>query len=343
MKLDSHSVYIRISYLSRFSEKLLFSLYGILLLLSSTSISASESDKIRIAMSATPLSSPFIVASEKGYFKDVGVDVEIKQVKGGHLAFESLVKGEADIATSSEAVVMFNSFKRNDFSLFCTFVTSDNDVKILARSDKGINEVSDLKGKKVGTILGASAHFFLSQTLLLSGIPEKEVQISALKPEDATKLLQENKLDAVVTWEPYAYLAQKSLADKVKLIKHDKVYVETFNAITMRDYAKKNINKLSKITQALIKATKYIKQNTVESQKIVATVLAEEPDVIKNTWHNFLFSVGLSQWLLTSMETEARWAQSNKFLQTAKIPNYIDFINTKPLENTAPKQITIYK
>jgi len=73
--------------LSPFSEKLLFSLYGILLLLSPASISANESDVVRVAMAVSPLSSPFIIAHEKGYFKDAGVNVKIKQVKGGHLAF----------------------------------------------------------------------------------------------------------------------------------------------------------------------------------------------------------------------------------------------------------------
>ena len=110
----------------------------------------------------------------------------------------------------------------------------------------------------------------------------------------------------------------------------------------MRDYAKKNIAKLNKITKALIKATDYIKHNTEETQVIVARVLRKELHVIESTWQDFIFSVGLKQWLLTSMETEARWAMEHDFLKTKEIPNYIDFINTKPLENVAPKLMSIY-
>lgn len=303
---------------------------------------ANEKDVVRIAMSTTPLSSPFIIAHEKGYFKELGLNVEIKQVKGGFLAFKSLISGEADIATSSEAVVMFNSFKRNDFSIFSTFVTSDNDVKILARSDSGINKISDLKGKKVGTIIGTSAHFFLNHTLLMNGVSEKDVHISKLKPQDSKKILEEKQLDAIVTWEPYAYLAHKELGDKVKIIEHDRVYVETFNAISMKEYANKNEEILVKITQALMKAIQFIKDKPETTQKIVATVLDKELQVIRSTWSDFLFSVGLEQWLLTSLETEARWAIKYDFIKAKKLPNYMDFINTNPLNISAPDKISIY-
>ena len=317
-------------------------LISFVLTLSPTAIFADKNDIVRIAMSATPLSSPFIIAQQKGFFKELGINVEIKQVKGGHLSLNAVLAGEADIATSSEAVVMFNSFKRSDFSVFCTFVTSDNDVKIIARSDSGINSINALKGKKVGTILGTSAHFFLSYTLLMNGVSEDGITISNFKPHESIKLLKNKKLDAVVMWEPYAYLAQKELGNKVKVINHDRVYVETFNAISMREYANKNPDKLSAIIQALINATDYIKQHSEESQKIVAEVLAKDLSLVKTTWPDFSFSVGLNQWLLTSMENEARWAIKHEFLKVEEIPNYINFINRKPLNKVAPQRITIF-
>lgn len=342
MKPDKQQSKCLIFYYLYFPERLITLTLGLMFALNSVSLSANENDVVRIAMSTSPLSSPFIIANEKGYFKELGVDVEIQQVKGGNLALQTVLAGEADIATSSEAVVMFNSFKRNDFSLFCTFVTSDNDVKILARRESGIKNIGDLKGKKVGTIIGASAHFFLSHTLLMNGVNEKEVDISALKPQESAKVLSENKFDAVVTWEPYAYLAGMALGDKVHLIEHEKVYIETFNAISMNHYANKNQKKLSLVTKALIKATKYINNNPEKTQNIVAKVLAKDLNVIKSTWKDFVFSVGLNQWLLTSMEAEARWAIEQGILKTKEVPNYINFINIEPLKNVAPKKITIY-
>ncbi|MDH5600798.1 MAG: ABC transporter substrate-binding protein [Gammaproteobacteria bacterium] len=327
----------------RHPADVLFLLIGFLFIFTSTANVAGENKRVRIAMAISPLSSPFIIAFEKGYFKEVGLEVDIKQVKGGHLAFNTLAAGEADIATSSEAVVMFNSFKRNDFSLFCTFVNSDNDVKILAHRDSGIRSIHDLRGKKVATIKGTSAHFFLNHTLLMKGIAESELKISGFKPQQATHVLQNKQFDAVTTWEPFAHLAKKELGEDVIIVEHERVYIETFNAITKREYASKNKGTLIKITQALVKANKFINSKPAETQLIVAKKLNKKLDVIKSTWDDFSFAVRLDQWLLTSLEAEARWAMENGFVKEKEMPNYLEYINLEPLKKLAPEKVTIYK
>ena len=120
-------------------------------------LEAAEEKAVTVAMSLTPLSAPFIVADDRGYFAKNGLNVTIKDFVGGHRSIKAVFDGKADIATSSEVVVMFNSFKRSDFTIVCTFVTSDNDVKIITRKDTGIRVVQDLVGHRVGTVTGASA------------------------------------------------------------------------------------------------------------------------------------------------------------------------------------------
>lgn len=329
------------------SNKLLLKLNTLFfIILSLFTFNCSAADKIidiRVALSTSPLSSPFIIAKDQGYFKEENINIIFNNIKGGHLAMKRLLAGDADIATSSEAVVMFNSFKRNDFSLFCTFVTSDNDVKIISQTNKGINNIEDLKGKKIGTILGSSAHFFLSHTLLMNGIDESDVEISAIKAHESYIILQNDKLDAVVTWEPYAYQTQQKLGKLVKNIEHERVYTETFNAITMREYAKNNTVALSKVVTALSKATKYIKAYPKKSQLTVSKYLDKDLLTIKSTWNDFSFAVSLNQWLLTIMESEARWAIEHGFIKKQEIPDYLDFINTRPLEISAPKQVNIFR
>lgn len=333
---------MKTDYLAKFNCKSIYLIMAALIV--SPALDANTPpNTVRIAVSKSPLSAPFIIAYHNGYFKEAGIDVEFKYYNGGHRSAKALFSGKADIATASEAVVMFNSFTRQDYSLFCTFVTSDNDVKILAHTDSGIKTLQQLKGKKVGTILGSSAHFFLSQTLLMNGINEKDVQISPVNPEDSHKILHKKTLDAIVTWEPHAYLGKKELGDKGTFIKHDRAYIETFNAITMRDYASNNLAKLSAITKTLIKATKFIRENPAASQNIIAKTLNKDPLVVKETWKDFSFSVSLNQWLLTSLEAEARWAIEYKFTNKKDVPDYTEFINLAPLRKASPQNIFIFQ
>ena len=64
-----------------------------------------------LAMSLTPLSAPVIIAAEKGYFAKHGVTMTINGFVGGHRSMKAMLGGQAHMATSSEAVVMFQSFR----------------------------------------------------------------------------------------------------------------------------------------------------------------------------------------------------------------------------------------
>ena len=116
---------------------------------------------VRMAISSTPLSAPFIIAIENGYFTQQGVKPIPTLYQGGHRTISAVFAGDADIATSSEAVVMFNAFKRNDFRVLATFVSSDNDNKILAPVDRNIKSIGDLRGRKIGTIPVSYTHLTL--------------------------------------------------------------------------------------------------------------------------------------------------------------------------------------
>ena len=128
--------------------------------------SALSTEPLKISVSRTPLSLPLYVAESLGYFEDEGVKIKINDVIGGHRAMQQLYEGDADLATSSETVVMFHSFKHNDFAIIASFVTSTDDIKIITRSESGISHPKQLAGKLVGTVLGSSSHYYLETTLL---------------------------------------------------------------------------------------------------------------------------------------------------------------------------------
>jgi NitT/TauT family transport system substrate-binding protein len=304
---------------------------------------AAKAERVRVAMSTTPLSAPFIIADEMGYFTENGLDVELKEVIGGHRAIRAVFKGEADLATSSEAVVMFNSFERADFAVLCTFVSSDNDVKIITRRDSGIERVGDLAGHRVGTILGASAQFFLDETLVLNGINRSTMEIVHVNPETSPEALELGDVDAVVTWEPFAYLTLTRLGNAAVVVPHDRAYIETFNAIVMRDYAKRNQDVLRRMVRALIKASDFLVTRGEESQRMVAKRLGKDLAMIQAVWGDFSFGVSLHQWLLTTLEAQARWAVNNALVADQAPPNYLDFLLVEPLEQLDPQAVTIFR
>lgn len=304
---------------------------------------AKEKLPLTLAMSLTPLSSPTIIAEAKGFFAKNGLDVTIENFIGGHRTIEAVFDGQADIATSSEVVVMFNSFKRSDFAIICTFVTSDNDIKIITRKDTGIREVRDLKGRRIGTVTGASAQFFLDQSLMLAGIDDAQVDVVHVNPENSPSSLADGDVDAVVVWEPWAYLTKKNLGGNAVVVPHGRIYTETFNAVALRDYVDKNPDVMERFVRALIDATEFLNAHPEESQLIVAKRIDADIDSVKAVWGDLNFGVSLHQWLLTTLEAEARWATELQLVPDLGGPNYLDFLHLKALDEVRSEAVTVFR
>ncbi|MDX2503463.1 MAG: ABC transporter substrate-binding protein [Gammaproteobacteria bacterium] len=306
-------------------------------------LGGSHAEQIIIAVSVTPLSAPVVIAYEQGYFSEQGLNIHLQEYLGGMRTAQALFKGKAHFATSSEAVVMFNSFERSDFVVIGTFVESDNDVKILTTDKTAIHTVKDLSGHRVGTIIGTSAHFFIDHTLLMNGVDTETVEIVKINPEDTSKYLLSGEVDAVASWEPFIFHGQTELGKSAVLVQHDNMYTETFNLIVMKEFARQNPRLLEKLLTALLQANRYINKNKDRAQKMVAKRFSKDLQVIQSTWKDFNFSLSLHQSLLTALESQGRWALERGFVKGDRVPNYLNYLMIEPLEKIDSSAVTVIR
>lgn len=283
------------------------------------------------------------VAENKGYFKDEGLDVEIKGFESGKASFVAMLEGKGiDISTVAPTPIMFQSFKRDDFSVLGTFTYSYEDVKVIGRKDRKIATADDLKGKKIGTPYGTTGQFFVEAFLTHNGLSASDVQVVDISPSSLPAAIQEGKVDAIVIWEPHAYKAQQILADNAVTLPSSNVYKETFNFMAMNSFAKRNPQALEKFLSAIQKATAFIKSDKTEAQSIVAQRLNLDTKVMEILWEQFVFELSLDQSLLKTLEDEARWAIQSKLVDTDTMPNYLGFIHTDALTHVSPQAVGLY-
>jgi NitT/TauT family transport system substrate-binding protein len=296
---------------------------------------------LTIAVSRSPLSLPLYVAEENGYFAAEGLQVRIEEVIGGHRAMQSMLDGKADLATVSETVVMFNSFKRNDFSILASFVSSNDDIKLVMRSNSGIGKISDLAGKRVGTILSTASHYYLDTLLLLSGVDHDRVKIIAMQPETMALALQKGEVDAVAVWEPYPFQILANVKD-ARLLSAPRFYSLTFNLAASRKLTEGEHNEdLLKLLRALNRAQQFIDTEPKKAQTIMKSRLGLEQAFVDWIWPRYNFRLSLDQSFLSTLESEARWARTQGHIKAAKSPNYLEFIYSKPLRQVLPGAVNI--
>lgn len=305
-------------------------------------------EKLTLGVETSLLSAAVWVAENKGYFQEEGLDLTIKKFDSGRLSFLAMLRGDEgiDMSTVAPTPIMFSSFDRQDFFIFATFIYSYEDVKLIARKDKGIITATDLKGKKIGTPMGTTGQFFTEVFLVLNGLLASEVEVIDIAPSDLPGALENNQVDAIVIWEPHAYNAQKLLGDKAVRLPSSDVYKETFNFVVMKDFAMNHPEVLKKFLRAIDRATTFIKEHKEESKEchdIVAERLNLDKEITETLWDDFVFEISLDQSLITILEDEARWAIKNNLTDEKKIPNYLNYIYLEALEAVKPEAVTIIK
>ena len=324
------------------SSARLLGLLGLLVL--SLVPAAGMAQNLTNAVSRTSLSLPLYVAETQKLFADEGLSVQTRECIGGQRCITQLFDGQAQLATASELPVMFHSFARADYAIVATFVTSPRSIKLVARKSAGVASAGQLVGKRVGTVKGTSAHYFLDSFLLFNGVDPKRVDVVALAPEEIEPALREGKIDAAAIWEPFAQKALRALAGDGVALPSARIYTETFNLVASRTLIAQREAELVKVLRALARAQRFILEQPRQAQAILMARLQQDQAYIDATWSDFDYRLSLDQSLISTLEGQARWALREGHVPgDNRIPNYLTFVATEPLRKAEPAAVSVVK
>ncbi|HEY6237132.1 MAG TPA: NrtA/SsuA/CpmA family ABC transporter substrate-binding protein, partial [Candidatus Elarobacter sp.] len=245
---------------------------------------AAPREKVTLALGREPLAALAIIALDRKFFEAAGVDVAVKKYNSGNLALKGFLAGEADLATTADIPIAFESLARQDFSIVATIGSSDNEPRIVARKDRGIQAPEDLRGKRVATQKSSAVHFFLHMYLLQHGMTVEDVQLSFMKPEELVKALVDGQIDAFSMREPFVSQALAPLGDNALVFMQPGLYRKTFNVVAHNDLLKQRPLVLQRVLQALMQAETFALQQPEAAIAIVAQSLESKPAEIAGLW-----------------------------------------------------------
>lgn len=300
-------------------------------------------EKITIAYSATPDAVLAEVAQANGYFLQEGLDVTPLLHAYGKLALDDLLAEKADIATVAETPIMFAIMQGGKIAVIATIQTSNTGNAILARRDKGILTLGDLKGKKIAATLNTTSDFFLDTILSINRISRKDIEIVNMKAHEMADALADGDIDAASSCPSYTAMTRRKMDNLAIIFQDEDIYRWTFNVVASQEFIKKKPGTVKKILRALVKAEEFVKDNPADAQKIVSDFCAMEISVVRDVWSNSSFAATIDQALLLSLEDESRWAINTGLTEARKIPNYLEYIYLDGLTVVKPDAVRIVK
>jgi NitT/TauT family transport system substrate-binding protein len=282
------------------------------------------------------------VAQDQGFFQENGLDVEIEDYDAGKLAADALLAGEADIATAAEAVLVSNSFDHDDVRGWAV-IAGYQIQELIARKDRGIDEIADIKDKKLGVTRKSAAEFALGRFLTLNHLSFQDVEIVDLTPAEIVDAMGSGDIDAALTWEPHIYTLKQALGTTAISWPADSGQDTCFVLISKDAWLKAHPSAAERFLRALSQAETYVEDNDAEVRKFLQERFDYDPDYLQSVWPKYEYSVSLPQALLGTLEDQARWRIENGLTDDTDVPNFLDFLYLDALEATKPEAVTIIR
>lgn len=162
--------------------------------------------KITIGLMPDTDSIPFLIAEEKGFFKEEGIEVELQQYKSAMDRDSALQSGNLDGAVSDMLAAAFA--KSGGFDVKATSFT-DGRYTLLAGTGENATTVKELQGKEVGISKNTIMEYVTDQILRREGMTEDSIK-KVIVPQIPTRLemLQNGKLAAATLPEPMATISE---------------------------------------------------------------------------------------------------------------------------------------
>lgn len=200
---------------------------------------------------------------DRGSFAKQGLELEMRLFNTGLELFQALIGGSLDVL--STGAVLSNFPARGQGKVFLINDIEVATAQLWVRPDQGIKSFADLKGKRIATATGTTAHVFLDKALRANKIDPKDVEIVNQTMSAAVTSFVSGAVPAVALWVPFNVTVREKVAGAIKLADASAYYPEAAiidGWAAANSYFEPNKAILAKLIKGWAEANDYIVANS---------------------------------------------------------------------------------
>lgn len=283
------------------------------------------------------------VADQRQLFARQGLTARIERFLLGKQALQAVLDGKIDLAIVGDTPFALAVLRGARIATLGTVFESRKAIAIAGRRDSGISDAASLAGKRVGTVLGTNAEFFLDTMLEVHGVDRAKIEVIDLKAGDLVAAIRSKRVDAVTAWNPdLARMGQELGAQGVALYGED-LFVYRFLLVARQDYIEAHGPQVKALLTTLQHANDYIKANPEQARSVLEPIIGLSPELLKPSFDPADFTLVLDQSLLLTLSAQMRWATSKGLVKAGPAPDYLEFVRPGPLNAVAPDAVRIIR
>jgi NitT/TauT family transport system substrate-binding protein len=282
------------------------------------------------------------IAQHQGSFQAEGLSMTVRDYSTGVETIDALLGEQVDIAWAAEFPMLARAFAGEEISIFAVS-SRFSDQYLFGLKDRGIDEISDLKGRTIGVPLDTIAEFYLARYLELNGIIMQEVSPVNVPPTQSVEALIDGSVDGVVTWEPYTTSIREQLGDSIVAWSVQSNQPGFGVMIGRNDWLTEHPQLVQRFLKSLARAEDYLIDNPEGAKDIVQERLNYDDALMAACWSECQFGLSLEQALVVAMEDEGRWMIDNNLTAEKQIPDLLDYIYEDALKVVKPEAVNIVR
>ena len=275
---------------------------------------------------------PLMVAIDRGYFKDVGLEVELKPIVKSSDRMLALTQGAVQWTNTGVLSVIVEMAKGNEsFYWFANVDDSPGAEGLVVQP--GITGIKDLKGKKIAITLNSGAEITLYYLLKDVGLTFSDVRIVPMASTEMVAAFTNKNIDAYCVWEPVFSEGQKAVpGSKVLATDKDTPIYRKFKTASApdvvairKDLVDKYPDTAKKLIAAYFKGVKFTKDNPREAAISADKWFKRGPDWVEAGMRKFSYFDASQQKehvdeLLGTIDLVINWAYDTKNIDTKPDP-----------------------
>ena len=238
----------------------------------------------------------------KGYFKEQGLELEPVVFTSGVPLMQALSGGSVDVAIMGAVISNFPS--RGVGKIFLINDIEYDTAMLFARPETGAKSIKDVKGQKVTTVKGTTAHVFLHNALKANGMDSnKDIELVSMDMAGAVSAFIAGATPFVCTWAPFQVQIRDKVPGAVMLSSAKEFYPQAAiigGWVAANKYYDEHKDVLKKIIKAWAKANDELMATPEESLKLIH----------EKAYSNIPFSDIQTSWQAEKCETSRAWVEA---------------------------------
>ncbi len=309
---------------------------------------ACAQNKVVLGTAKDPnLGSQLVIAREKGFFKEAGLDAEIKYFPSGGDLATAFVGGSVQMGSAGATPITL--LRARPYPVQIVARISDNSGAQQMVVKQNIKTLDDLAGKKIAVMRGTGSEALFNAVVKAYGFDPAKAELVNMAPGEMVQAFARGSVDAVSVWEPHATNARKAGNGKVLVSATrsfipgkegpNRIHGEQAILFTSQAFLRDQPATVRAVLGVLLKASEFIEKNRPESIVILAKEFGMDPSDMADVLNGNRYTLSMDEEMVADLNKLADFLVALKRLPAPL--RATDWIDPGPLRAVRADQVKL--